>query len=333
MRKGIAVDPEIAKKGVMEMLNAPGLDPAELEAKTMQVGINPQGGYWVRTERLSKTVKQVFETSPMRALCDIVTTSSDSVEMIIDDDEGDTGGATTETATRVVTGTPEIGLLTIFAHEQYAAPKVTQQLLDDAGFDVGSYVQRKTSRKMGRTENTWFVTGDGLNKAKGILAYPAWTTPETYERGKLEQIASLAATDFTADGMIDIQNALKEEYQSNATWMMRRQSWKNIIKLKESGSGAFLFDPQLLRNGAGQIVILGRPVVFGADVPAVAAGSLSAIYGDFRESYTIVDKIGAVMIRDIFTDKGRVIFYTSQRTGGALTNYEGLKVLKTAVIL
>jgi len=302
MRKGTAIDKELAKKALMASMGNKGVDDDELEAKTMQVGINPQGGYWVMPERLTQTVKRVFETSPMRNISNVISTVSDSVDMIIDDDEAD-GSATTETATRTQTNAPDIGLLSIFTHEKYAEPKVSQKLLDDAGFDVGNWLLGKINRKLNRLENTDYVSGNGVNKSKGFLDYAAWAVAGTYEQNKLERVNSGSATLLTADGLIDLQNSLLEDYQMNANWIMRRQSWGSIIKLKESGTGAYLIDPQLLRNGDGQLVLLGNPVVFAADMPAVGAGNLPVAFGDFGIGYTIVDKVGVTTIRDNLTDK------------------------------
>lgn len=325
LRKGVHMDSEIAKKGLMGCLRTPGFSEQELEQKTMQVGINPDGGYWVQPDRLSTMVTRNFETSPMRSLATAVTTASDHIEMMIDDDEVEVESAT-EISTRNTTDGAQIGLLNIYTHEIAAEPKITQKLLDDAGFDVGSWLQRKINSKITRTENTRFVSGDGVNKAKGILSYSPWAVAGTYERNKLEQVVSGSAAAVTADGAISLQNSLQEIYQNGASWMMRRQTWGEYIKLKEGTTGAYLIDPTMLRNGAGRLLLLGNPVYFASDMPAVAAGALSVAYGDFSIGYHIVDKIGVILIRDNITDKGRVKFYTSKRTGGAVTNYEAIKI-------
>ncbi|UCF50261.1 MAG: phage major capsid protein [Thermoplasmatales archaeon] len=326
IRSGKHIDQEIAKKGLMGYLGGTGISAQDLEQKTMQVGINPQGGYWVRPDRLSKMVTRNFETSPMRSVATVITTASDHVELIIDDDEATSGGWVTETSTRTNTAEPNIGLLQIYTHEQYAEPKITQKLLDDAGFDVAAWLQGKINNKLGRTENTAFVSGDGAGKPRGILDYAAWASAGTYQRNALEQINSGSAAAITADGLISLQNSLQEIYQAGAGFMMKRESWGEVIKLKASTSGEYLIDPQILRNGAGQLLLLGKPVVFASDMPAIAAAALPIAYGNFGIGYHIVDKVGVTLIRDNITDKGRVKFYTSKRTGGAVTNYEAIKL-------
>lgn len=331
LRKGELIDAEVDETMVKNYFNVKntGMNEVELKAatKALQVQNNADGGYWVMPERLSVTVSRVFESSPMRQLCNVISTANESVDMIIDDDEADAEWVG-ETQIRSTTATPKPGLLSIHAHELSAKPKATQKMLDDAGFDVEGWLAGKVSNKFARKENTSFVSGDGNLKPKGLLSYAAWSGV-TYEREAIQQIETAGSGVIASDDLIGIQGALIEDYQRDANWLMKRQTFfSNIITLKASGTGAYLFDPQLLKNGAGQFVLLGQPVFFGADMPAVAGSALAAVYGDFKRGYMIVDRMGLRVLRDPFTDKPFIQFYTTKRTGGAVTNYESLKIMK-----
>ena len=330
MRKGTPIDEDIIEemgKNILS-LNTKGLSDEEvkMQLKSLRVQVNPDGGYWVQPQRLTGTVDRVFETSPMRQVANVVTTTSDSVEMIIDDEEFSSGGWVNEEGTRSVTNNGQIGLLTIYAHEQYAEPRATQKMIDDAGFDLESWIAMKVNDKLARTENTAFIAGDGSSKPKGILSYSAWTTAGTYERGKLEQVKSGSNGAFTADGLISLQNSLIENYQSSAVFMLKRSFCGDIIKLKDSDNN-YLINFAMMKEGTNQI-LLGRPVIFANDFQAKATGSLSAAYGDFGQGYTIVDRLGVRTIRDNVTAKPYVLYYTTKRVGGAVTNYEAIKVHK-----
>ena len=76
--------------------------------------------------------------------------------------------------------------------------------------------------------------------------------------------------------------------------------------------------------------ILGAPLYFGTDVPVVGSNALAAIYGDFKRAYQIVDRTGIRVLRDPFTDKPFVKFYTTKRVGGAVVNFEAVKVAKVS---
>lgn len=303
------------------------LDGKQAEAKAMSTDVNPDGGYLVRPEFSDFIVGRIFETSPLRRIANVETIGKKSLEMVIDDDEADVnsiaeGGTVTET------DTPEVGILEITAHKYYAEPKVTDEMLEDAEFDVESWLQRHVARKIGRKENTDFIAGNGVGKAKGITSYAAWATAGTYERNKLEQVNSGHATLVQADGLIDLQNSLVEEYQANAMWIMRRATFGSVMKLKD-GNNQYLFNMSLDKNtGLPVSNILTRPVMFASDMPAVAAGALAIAYGDFSVGYTIVDRRGIVILRDPYTSKGFVKFFTTKRTGGAVTAFDAIKIQK-----
>lgn len=300
----------------------------ESEIKTLIAGSNPNGGYFIRPERSVTMIKRIFESSPVRRIANIETTNSDSMELVIDDDEATSGGWVGETSSRGETDTPEIGLLTIPAHEQFAQPKATQKMLDDAGFDIEAWLSGKVTRKMIRTENSSFVVGDGSQKPRGFLTLDAWASAGVYERFALEQINSGAAGGLTGDGLKSLQNALIEDYQSGSVFGMKRATFEQVITLKD-GNGAYLLDPRSLKDGDTKI-LLGKEVIFMDDMPAVAADALSVVYGNFQIGYTIVDRIGFRVLRDELTAKPFIKFYTTKRTGGDVTNYESLKIQKLA---
>lgn len=332
LRTGERMDDDVAAAVVTAMCSKSFHGVAEHrrdnEIKTLIAGVNPQGGYFIRPERSATMIKRIFETSPIRNIANIETTASDSMEFVIDDDEASFGGWVGETSSRGNTGTPNIGLLTIPAHELFAQPLATQKMLDDAGFDIESWLSRKVTSKMSREENAAFVIGDGSQKPRGFLSLAAWAAAGVYERNKIEQINSGAAGDFTADGIKKLQNSLIEAYQANAVFGIKRGSWENVITLKD-GTGAYLLDPRSMKVG-DDLTLLGKRVIFMDDMPVVASDALSMVYGDFSVGYTILDRIGFRVIRDDLTDKPRIKFYTTKRTGGDVTNFEALKILKLA---
>lgn len=328
LRKGNAIDEDVKNSICNEIAQKSfkGLkaDEFEKELKTLQVQVNPDGGYWVLPEQSSKTVDRVFETSPMRSVASVITTTAESVEMIIDDNEAASGGWVSETGTRGETDTPQIGKLAIHAHEQFAQPYATQKMLDDAGFDIEGWLNTKIRDKMLRTENTAFMAGDGVAKPKGILSYASWASAGVYERDALERVNSGAAADFTYNGLVELQNSLKDEYQANAVFMLKRSSWTNLLQLVD-GNDRPLLNMDLLKDNTDK-VLLGKRVIFADDVPAVSGGNEALVYGDFARGYTIVDRIGFRVIRDNVTTKPYIKFYTTKRVGGAVTNYESLKI-------
>lgn len=303
--------------------------PKTIVLKDLSVNIDPSGGFFVTPEIGQRMVTRFFETSPIRQVADVRTITSDALEFVADNDESESGGWVGEKSSRATTGTPDIDLIRIDANEQFAQPRATQKILDDAGFDIEGWLADKNADILGRTENTAFVIGDGSNKPKGFTTYDAWAAPGVYETNAIEQINSLSDGAFTADGILDLQNSLIEVYQGQSTWIVKRASFKEIAKLKDQENN-YLFNRALDKNVGRPFDLLGSPVMFADDMPVIGSNSLSLAYGDFRRGYMIVDRLGMRILRDPFTEKPFTLFYTTKRVGGQVVNFEAIKLQKLA---
>ncbi len=292
------------------------------EVKLLSVGSDPEGGYTVTPEMSTRIIEKIFETSPMRDLAMVETISTDALEIPDDLNEAN-GDWVAEQDVRVETATPKIGVRRIPVHEVYANPKATQKLLDDSSVDVESWLARKIGDKMGRLQNTAFINGTGVGQPRGILTYPAGTT----NPGQVQQVNSGSAAALTADGLRSLFFALKSGYIQGANWLMSRNAVEAISKLKDS-QNQYLWQPGL-QQGEPQS-LLSHPIRRMEDMPAVAANSLSIAFGNFREAYTIVDRSGIRTLRDPFSNKPFVSFYSIQRVGGDVTNFEAFVIQKTA---
>ena len=298
-----------------------------IEIKAMSTDVNPDGGYLVRPELSQTIVTRIFETSPLRQVANVERTGSKSIDILIDDDEA---GArwVGEGASSGQTDTPQLGQKVIAAHKIEADPRMTTEMIEDAYLDVEAWLSGKVADKFARTQNTAFVSGTGVGQPRGFLTYDAWAAAGTYERDKIEQINMGAAAALNADGLIEVQNALKEAYQASAVWGMKRTTFGAALQLK--GNDNYFFSPVLLANGQATIQLLGKPVVFMDDMPAVAANALSIVYADFSMAYTIVDRVGLQVLRDPFTNKGFITYYTTQRVGGDVSSFDAIKIGKVA---
>ena len=298
-----------------------------IEIKAMSTDVNPDGGYLVRPELSQTIVSRIFETSPLRQVANVERTGSKSIDILIDDDEA---GArwVGEGASSGQTDTPQLGQKVIAAHKIEADPRMTTEMIEDAYLDVEAWLSGKVADKFARTQNTAFVSGTGVGQPRGFLTYDAWAAAGTYERDKIEQINMGSAAALNADGLIEVQNALKEAYQASAVWGMKRTTFGAALQLK--GNDNYFFSPVLLANGQATIQLLGKPVVFMDDMPAVAANALSIVYADYSMAYTIVDRVGLQVLRDPFTNKGFITYYTTQRVGGDVTSFDAIKIGKVA---
>tara|TARA_R110000868_G_scaffold223318_2_gene475210 strand:- start:14116 stop:15420 length:1305 start_codon:yes stop_codon:yes gene_type:complete len=295
------------------------------EKKALSVGTDPDGGYVVHPDMSGAIVTKVFETSPMRAYASIQVISTDALEGLYDLDEASSGWVG-ETEARSETGTPQLGKWRIPVHELYAKPKATQKILDDAEINMEAWLAGKVSDKFSRDEAAAFVSGNGTNKPRGFLTYPDGTTlPSTIERVNTGANGGFVAAPNGGDVLIDALYGLKAQYRANATWFMNRGTTKLVRKLKDS-YGAYLWSPGIT---AGQPAsVLGYPIASFEDMPNVATGSLSMAVGDMRSAYQIVDRVGIRTLRDPYSAKPYVEFYTTKRVGGDVINFEAIKLIE-----
>lgn len=309
-------------------LHSKGLSPKrQMRLKAALVGSSPDGGYYAPVDMSNQINKRVFETSNLRGIANVVTTAGEARTSIIDDQENDAGWVG-ETQARPGTDTAQVGEKTITIHEMYAMPKASQKVLDDALFDVPGWLGQKTSDKFGRLENNAFINGDGAQKPEGILSLADWSSVESYARGKLGTRETAGAGVIAADDLIKLQGDLFEKYQPRGTFAFHRRIWTdNIVTLKDD-EDRYLLNPQMMFQGA-EMVLLGKLVKLFGDLPStISTGAYVGLYGDFVEGYTIVDRIGIRILRDPFTNKPFILFYTTKRVGGGVTNYQAIKRLK-----
>lgn len=299
------------------------------ERKALSAGSDPDGGYLLPTPTVGRVVEKIYEQCTMRQLATVQPVSTDALEGIVDNDEADAGWVS-EMGTRGDTDTPQLGKYRVDVHELYAQPKVTQKLIDDSATDVEAWLAGKVANKFARVEGAGYMTGNGVGKPHGIFAYPtAATADESRAWGTFEHVVTGANGDFhttKADPLQDLIGAFKDQYLQNATFLMRREVRTKIRKMKESTSDRYLWEPSLQAGQPDRL--LGYAARIDQYVPAIATGSLSLALGDFREAYLILDRIGMRTLRDPFTAKPYVRFYTTKRTGGGAVNFEAVKFLK-----
>ncbi len=302
------------------------------EIKTLYVGSQQDGGYLATPDLTGRMVTKIFETSPVRAVATVESISRTSLVGLYDLEEtgADWEG---ELSTNASTTTPQIQRYEIPVHIMRARPRASQELLEDAETNVETWLGGKIGAKFGRTENTAFVTGNGVAKPRGFLAYPTATAEILPGAGTptIQHVISGANGAFVAapnagDFLIDIIGSLKAAYLARARWAANRLTIAGIRKLKDS-DGAYLWQPGIT---AGQPQsLLGYPLSNFEDMPTyTTTGALAIAFADWEETYTIVDRVGTTIQRDPYTQKPLIEFYARRRVGGQVLNFESIKLGK-----
>jgi HK97 family phage major capsid protein len=302
----------------------------DIEAKSMSIGSGTDGGYLVPSETETEIGRRLSVASPIRAIAGIrqVSTAVYKKPFAI------TGAATGwvgETAARTETAAPTLAELQFPAMELYAMPAATQALLDDAAVNLDQWIADEVQQAFADQESTAFVTGNGTNKPKGFLAYTN-VADTSWTWGNLGYVATGTAGAFPAtnpsDKLIDLAYALKSGYRQNATWVLNRKTQGAIRKLKDA-NGDYLWQPAATADGRASL--MNFPVVESEDMPDIATDSYALAFGDFGRGYLVVDRVGVRVLRDPYSAKPYVLFYTTKRVGGGVQNFEAIKLMKFGV--
>jgi HK97 family phage major capsid protein len=302
---------------------------ASLETKALSEGSNTDGGYTVPLE-IAQTIDRILaKASPIRALATVQQIGSSVYRKPITTVEAASGWVA-ETDSVSTTTTPTISAIDFPAMELYAMPATTQPLLDDSFVDIEQWLANEVQIVFAEQEGEAFVSGDGTSQPKGFLSYTN-VADASWSWGNIGYIASGAAGAFAssdpADALIQLAYAPKQGYRANGTWVMNRKTESVVRKFKDDNDN-YIWQPG---TAAGQpATLLGYPVAEAEDMPDIAANSYSIAFGDFARGYLVVDRVGIRVLRDPYSAKPYILFYTTKRVGGGVQNFEAIKLMKFA---
>ena len=274
----------------------------ELEAKAFAGSAGADGGFLLPTETDSEIGKRMAVVSPMRALATVRQVSGAVLKKPFAL-AGLSTGWVAETAARPQTNTPQLAEMSFPTMELYAMPAATQGLLDDSAVDIEAWIAAEVDVAFAEQEGTAFISGDGVNKPKGLLAYET-VANASYAWGKVGYLATGAAGAFASTGpldvLVDTVYSLKAGHRQNGTFLMNRKTQSALRRFKDT-TGNYLWQPPA---SAGQpAALMGFPVAEAEDMPDVAANSMAIAFGDFRAGYLVVDRTGIRILRDPYSAK------------------------------
>ena len=292
---------------------------------TLDKGQASDGGYLAPVEWDRSITDKLVLVSPMRQIAQVQSISTNGFSKLFNLGGTATGWVGEKTA-RSQTETATFGSLTYNTGEIYANPAATQQLLDDSAINLESWLAGEVQDAFAKAEGAAFVAGDGTNKPSGFLQYvTGGTLAAAHPFGAIAVTATGTASVIKSDDILNLIYALPSAFTGNAKFVMNRAT-QGVVRQLKDGNGNYLWQPSYI---AGQPATLcGFPVVEMPDMPSIADNALSIAFGDFGQGYLIVDRMGVRVLRDPFSNKPYVNFYTTKRVGGGLLNPEPLKVLK-----
>lgn len=293
---------------------------ARVDVKSLSAGTDDQGGYTAPPELDRLIEARLMQASPMRQIASVRQTTAGVYRKPVSLGVGAAWVA--ETGARAQTTTAGLSLLEFPAGELYAMPAATQTLLNDSYADVDAWLADEVEAAFSIQESAAFVTGDGDGKPRGFLDYDV-VAEASHVWGKIGSVAGDFTANDAGDQIIDLIQTPKSQYRSNGRFVMNRKTVAAVRKLKDA-DGRYLWRPGM--NGEGQ-TIFGYPVTELEDMPDIGTGNAAIAFGDFRRGYLIVDRQGAQVLRDPYSAKPYVLFYTTKRVGGGVQNFDAIKAM------
>ena len=301
-----------------------------VEAKALSVGSPPDGGYLVPVPAEQEILRRMALISPIRKLASVMTISASQLKRAFSYG-APASGWVGETGATPQTATPQLADLSFPAMEHYAMPAATQQLIDDSVFDIEQWLASEIEIVFAEQEGTAFVVGTGVQQPTGLMTYPK-VAQASWAWGGLGYVATGVAGAFAAaspsDSLFDLSYATKPGYRANSSFLMNRRTLSAIRKFKTT-TGQYLWAPPISVDKSA--TLMDFPVFEAEDMPDIGAGAFPVAFGDFRRGYVVVDRTGIRVLRDPFTAKPYVLFYTTKRVGGGVQDFDAIKLLKTDV--
>ena len=300
----------------------------ETEIKSLSGAVPADGGYAVPREVDALISARLKNINPIRSIAQVVQTGTAGYRKLVTI-SGTTSGWVSETGARVETAAPSFAEIAPPGGELYANPAASQAMLDDAAFDIQSWLADEIAAEFGRAEGAAFVSGSGTNQPKGFLTAPNAATADAVRPfGTLQFLGSGNASGFDAAPelkLIDLVHALKGGHRQGASWVMNAKTLGVVRKIK-AADGSFLWQPGLMEGQPNRL--LGYPVVEAEDMPDIAAGAVPIAFGNFRAGYLIAERSATSILRDPFTNKPFVHFYATKRIGRQVLDSDAIKLLK-----
>ncbi|REF27200.1 HK97 family phage major capsid protein [Xenorhabdus cabanillasii] len=298
---------------------------AELEQKAMQTTTDPDGGYAVPEELDRNIITALKDAVVMRAECHVIPVGNPNFKRLVNQG-GTNSGWVGETDERPETKTPKLTPIEPTWGEIYGNPAATQTMLDDAFFDVEAFITSELTQEFAEQEENAFTHGDGKNKPKGLLTYGSDAQDDNVRKwGTLQHLLLKKPTEVTAGDIMRLIYTLRKPYRTGAKFMMNNNMLFQVRTLKDSQNN-YLWQPGL--QSGQPSALLGYGIAENEQFEDLGADKVPVAFGNFKRCYTILDRMGVRILRDPYTHKPFIHFYTTKRVGSMLVDSNAVKLLK-----
>ena len=275
--------------------------------------VDADGGYLVPEEFEHQIITGLDEVNVIRSLAKVITTHHDRKIPI---SVGHSVATWTAENAAYTESNPTFGQKQIDAFKLTDLIRISVELLQDAEFDLESYIAAEFARAFGIAEEQAFCVGTGTNQPTGIFT----------ANGGTVGVTANATNAITVDEVISLVYALKAPYRKNAVFLMNDATVALLRKLKDN-NGAYLWQPSVQAGQPDKL--LGYPLYTSPYAPTVEASALAVAFGDFK-NYWIGDRMGRTVQRlnELYATNGQVGYVATERVDGKVILAEGIQLLQ-----
>jgi HK97 family phage major capsid protein len=142
---------------------------------------------------------------------------------------------------------------------------ISRSLINNAQFNIVDFIVERMAYAIKRFIENELLNGSD-NKIAGL-------------RGVTKSITAAATTAITADEVVRLHDAIKDDFQGNAIWIMSPAT-RTALRTLKSNTGYYLLNDDI--SSPFGSTLLGKPVYVSDNMPDMAAGKTAIYYGDMR---------------------------------------------------
>lgn len=202
---------------------------------------------------------------------------------------------------------PSFGSETLKAYT-YRTPivPVSLELLQDNSFDLESLLSDLLAESFGRGMNEDLTVGDGKGKPKGIIE---WATASD---------ATPAASAIKLDDLIDLIRSVDSAYARNGRFMFNRNTLYSLVKIKDT-TNRYIWQ-EGAKDGTPP-TLFAKPYTLNDDMPDIAAGKASVLFGDFSKfKIRMVKDFRVIRLNELLAEYLSIGIFGFARLDGLLLN-------------
>jgi phage major capsid protein, HK97 family len=283
----------------------------EKPTNALSAGRDGSGGYLVPDSLEQQLVKGLEAANVLRQISRVIKIDHDRKIPVL---QAKGEAEWIDENTPVPDSDDTFGQIPLGAHKMVSSTKVSEELLEDAGFDLEKHIINSFAERFGDLEEQAFIDGTGSGMPLGLLnTAPVGAVTET-------------AGEVTMDDMVDLLHSVPKQYREKAHWLLSEDLERKLRKIR-SFNGRPAFEKAL--DGSGYDRLLGYPVLICKAMPSAAAGAKPALFGDFSY-FWIADRghPSFKRLEELYSATGQVGFRAAKRVDAKLTLPDAVKALQ-----